>query len=184
MARHKKVLMLIIIVAATASLYYMLQNYIPVHQKNASIEEIEIANSAMMEGQDDIVIPEPTPSVSEQNYDLITLTTAQEFLALQDEKKPYVLMFHTQWCPACQMAKAGMPEVVAHFKGSIPIYSIDLENESISEALEKSAFLNEPIRSIPTFVFVHNENNVKDVKTGYSQKDSMIEHIKTVFNMH
>lgn len=90
--------------------------------------------------------------------------------------KPAILDFYANWCGPCQMLSPIYDELSREFEGKIDFYKIDTEKEQ-----EISAMFN--VRSIPTIVFIKEDETPPQILNGALPKQDFIKVIDQVFGI-
>ncbi len=103
-----------------------------------------------------------------ENLTTIILSQKADITFLISEKKPFIIMLHTSWCPACIQAEGELPKILHHFNGSVALYSIDLEqaDELVTE-MENAGIITQPVTAIPTFILINPDTNAHDTIQGF-----------------
>lgn len=115
---------------------------------------------------------QPMETVEKKNSDglVTTITQSSDIDDLLNSNKPSVVIFHADFCSACQMAKAVYPAVAEMFKGRINFYALNTSERELVQEMEEKGITKEPISAIPTFVFFYKGKNHEQTK-GFGGKD-------------
>ncbi len=177
---HFKTGIIAALVAAIAGITYLfIQKYIPT-SPHSTIEQTHETSEMQSYNtmQDSEVLAVPVATAKTKLMHMI-LKNKADMIFLTSEKKPFVIMLHTSWCPACVAAEKEFPEILHHFGGSVALYSVDLEQgEELVAAMEEAGFITKEITAIPTFIIINPETNSHESMQGFPGTEKMINKIK------
>ncbi len=114
---------------------------------------------------------------------LITeVTTPEEFENLRKDEMPILIKFYATWCGACQYVDTYFPALAQHFKGKVTFYTINNDNKTITDLIEQTHFLKEPIAYLPTFVLMKH-GSINQQIIGVKEFEYMQSKIAEIFSL-
>ena len=110
---------------------------------------------------------------------VISVTDAQQVEQIKNLKTPVVIKFFTETCPACIQSTYPYQFVAAMLSDKVTFYEVNLNQQEITEQLEKIFEFN--VSSIPTFVFLSEGKLKGEPQAGFSDQDTLKKSITQTF---